>query len=84
MKKKQESNPRPNIFGKYAYLATWAASLLLLEHVGIVDLNNAAQGRSQKFTKGDKTGSLWGRQIPSRVQGQPQKLDTYTECITVF
>ena len=57
MKKKQESNSKPNIFGKYAYLATWAASLLLCEHVGIVDLNNAAQGRSQKFAKGDKTGS---------------------------
>ena len=26
--------------------------LLLREHVGIVDLNNAAQGRSQKFAKG--------------------------------
>jgi len=61
MKKKQESNSRPNIFGKYAYLATWAASLLLREHVGIVDLNNAAQGRSQKFAKGDKTGSGDGR-----------------------
>ena len=57
MKKKQESNPRPNIFGKYAYWATWTASLLLREHVGIVDLNNAAQGRNQKFAKGDKTGS---------------------------
>ena len=31
------------------------------EHVGIVDLNNAAQERSQKFAKGDKTGSGDGR-----------------------
>ena len=68
MKKKQESNSRPNIFGKYAYLATWAASLLLREHVGIVDLNNAAQGRSQKFAKGTKRGL--GTADPSRVQGQ--------------
>ena len=34
-----------------------------------VDLNNAAQGRSQKFARGDKTGSE-GRKIPSGVQGQ--------------
>ena len=63
MKKKHESNSSPNIFGKYAYLATWAAvyRLPLREHVGIVDLNNPAQGRSQKFAKGDKTGSGDGR-----------------------
>ena len=34
---------------------------MLREHVGIVDLNNAAQGRSKKFAKGDKMGSVDGR-----------------------
>ena len=35
-----------------------------------VDLNNSAQGRSQKFAKGDKTGSGDGRS-PAGSRGSP-------------
>jgi len=43
----------------------------LREHVGIVDLNKAAQGRSQKCAKGDKTGSGDGRSTPGS-RGEPR------------
>ena len=73
--------------------------ILILSLKNIVTLKSALgvthQGRSQKFAKrgGGKTGGLGNGSPPTGSRGRapvgalgrrPQKLEIYTECITIF